>query len=83
MTLALGGALVVLALIDSTSFGTLLIPIWLMLSPDRPSARRLVLFLVTVAGFYFGVGVALLAGAQAWSERIGSALRFHGQMTVP
>lgn len=74
MTLTLVGSLVLLALIDSTSFGTLLIPIWLMLAPERPSARRLLLFLGTVAVFYFLVGALLLAGAHAWSEQIASAL---------
>ena len=33
MTTAFIGVLVVLALVDSTSFGTLLIPIWLLLTP--------------------------------------------------
>ncbi|WP_375000531.1 GAP family protein [Aeromicrobium sp. CTD01-1L150] len=55
------GALAVLALIDSTSFGTLLIPLWMMLAPRlRPS--RLLLYLGVVCGFYFLVGLALLAG---------------------
>src|SRR5690606_13354204 len=44
--------LAVLALIDSTSFGTLLIPLWLLLSPGRPSPHRVLLFLGTVAAFY-------------------------------
>ena len=51
-----------LALIDSTSFGTLLIPLWLLLSPGRPSPHRVLLFLGTVAAFYFALGVALLSG---------------------
>lgn len=62
MTLALAGGLVLLALLDSTSFGTLLIPIWLMLSPGRLRAGRVVGFLAVVAGFYFMLGVALTAG---------------------
>ena len=49
MTLALLGPLVVLALVDSTSFGTLLIPIWLMLAPGRLKAGRILVFLATVA----------------------------------
>ena len=35
------GSLVVLALIDSTSFGTLLIPVWFMLAPGRVRPGRL------------------------------------------
>ncbi|MGO1318106.1 MAG: GAP family protein, partial [Cellulomonadaceae bacterium] len=62
MSLTLVGALVVLALVDSTSFGTLLIPIWLMLTPGPLHVRRLLTFLGTVAGFYMLVGFALVAG---------------------
>lgn len=62
---ALLGALAMLALIDSTSFGTLLIPIWLMLVPDRLRRSRIILYLATVAGFYFVVGVVLLTVATA------------------
>jgi hypothetical protein len=51
-----------LALIDSTSMGTLLIPLWMMLSPTlRPS--RVFAYVGTVAGFYFAVGVVLVLGA--------------------
>ena len=63
MTLTLLGPLLVLALIDSTSFGTLLIPIWLLLAPGRLRAGRVLIFLGTVAAFYFVVGVILIAGA--------------------
>lgn len=65
MTLALAGTLTVLALIDSTSFGTLLIPIWLLLAPGRPAAGRMFVFLGTVAAFYLAVGVTLLLGLDA------------------
>lgn len=65
MTLELAAALVVLALIDSTSFGTLLIPVWLLLVPGRVHAGRVLLFLATVALFYFALGVGLLSGATA------------------
>ncbi|GAA1956952.1 GAP family protein [Agromyces allii] len=57
---ALLGALAVLALVDSTSFGTLLIPVWLMLVPGRLRHSRILLYLATVAGFYLLVGLALL-----------------------
>lgn len=65
MTLALAGSLLVLALIDSTSFGTLLIPIWFLLAPGRVPAGRTLVFLGTVAGFYLAVGLTLLFGLDA------------------
>jgi len=74
MTTTLAVSLAVLALIDSTSFGTLLIPIWLMLVPGRPPVRRVLVFLGTVAGFYFVLGLALVAGATALLERAGDLL---------
>ncbi len=63
MTIDRLAPLVALALIDSTSFGTLLIPLWLMLVPGRPRPGRIVLFLGTVAAFYLLLGMALLLGA--------------------
>lgn len=68
MDAALIASLVVLALIDSTSFGTLLIPIWMMLAPGRVRSSRLLIFLTTVAGFYFVLGIALTAGATAFLD---------------
>lgn len=62
MTATLAASLAVLALVDSTSFGTLLIPVWLMLHP-RLRPGRVLVFLGTVGGFYLLLGVALLAGA--------------------
>ena len=63
MNIELFAPLVLLALIDSTSFGTLLIPLCLMLVPGRPPPGRILLFLGTVAAFYLLLGVALLLGA--------------------
>ena len=63
MNIELLAPLALLALIDSTSFGTLLIPLWLMSVPDRPRPGRMVLFLATVAAFYLLLGIALLLGA--------------------
>ncbi|UFU03288.1 GAP family protein [Ruania suaedae] len=65
MTATLLGTLAVLALVDSTSFGTLLIPIWLMLSAGRLRPGRVLAFLLTVALFYWLVGLLLLAGAES------------------
>ncbi|GAB7042825.1 MULTISPECIES: GAP family protein [Catenuloplanes] len=53
-----------LALIDSTSIGTLVIPIWMLLSP-RLRASRFLIYLATVAVFYALVGVLLVLGAEA------------------
>jgi len=60
---ALLGALALLALVDSTSFGTLLIPTWLLLAPGRLRPGRILIYLATVAGFYLLVGIALLTAA--------------------
>ncbi|MFS0699944.1 GAP family protein [Cellulomonas sp. 179-A 4D5 NHS] len=68
------GQLVVLALIDSTSFGTLLIPVWFLLLPGRVRARRVLVFLGTVATFYLVVGLVLMSGAHA-ALGSGSGLR--------
>lgn len=54
------GALAGLALADSTSIGTLVIPVWLLMR-ERFEARRTLLYLVAVAGFYWVVSLVLLA----------------------
>lgn len=71
---AMAGVLVVLALIDSTSFGTLLVPVWLLLAPGRLRAARVLAYLATVAGFYLVVGVVVMLGAGAFLDRFGDAL---------
>lgn len=60
--------LVGLSLIDSTSFGTLLIPVWLLLTPGKIKAGRITAYLVTVVIFYFAIGLALAAGADTLVE---------------
>jgi hypothetical protein len=74
MDFALLGSLAVLALIDSTSFGTLLIPIWLLMHPGGIRAGRVLVFLGTVAVFYFAVGVAIELGADAVLPQISRVL---------
>jgi hypothetical protein len=74
MELALLGSLAVLALIDSTSFGTLLIPAWLLMHPGRVRVARMLVFLGTVAVFYFAVGVAVALGADAFLPQISRML---------
>lgn len=63
-----------LALVDSTSFGTLLIPLWLMTSPHGLRPGRILLFLAVVAGFYLAVGFALLRGGVALASGIDDDL---------
>ena len=67
---ALVGALAVLALIDSTSFGTLLIPVWLLMSPGRVRVGRMLVYLGSIAGFYALIGLAILLGAGALSDTL-------------
>jgi hypothetical protein len=74
MNTGLLAALAVLALVDSTSFGTLLIPIWLMLAPGRVRALRVLVFLATVATFYVLLGVLLTTGVARFSDDIARAL---------
>jgi hypothetical protein len=67
-------ALAGLALIDSTSIGTLLIPLWMLLEP-KLRVRQFFVYLATVAGFYFVVGILLTAGAGTVRELVdGSAV---------
>lgn len=57
-----------LALVDSTSFGTLVIPLVLLLQP-RVRAGRIVVYLATIGGFYLLLGFVLLAGA-SWAQSL-------------
>ncbi|SEH02848.1 Sap, sulfolipid-1-addressing protein [Nonomuraea solani] len=75
MTIGLLLTLAALAIVDSTSFGTLGIPVYLLLSSDRSRTSRLLIYLATVAGFYFLVGVALMLGLSTVMEQFGDALR--------
>lgn len=52
-----------LALIDSTSIGTLLIPIWLLLDHREVRATSLIIYLMTIAIFYLLIGLAIISGA--------------------
>lgn len=70
----LWGILAVLALIDSTSFGTLLIPVWLLTAPGRLRASRVVIYLGVVAGAYALIGVALLVSLVLFGEQVLSWL---------
>ncbi|MFC0674890.1 GAP family protein [Brachybacterium hainanense] len=64
--------LVVLALIDSTSVGTLVIPLMMLVGsagPARRVAGRTVLYLLAIGAFYWVLGVLLLAGLLPLLER--------------
>lgn len=74
MTAAALAGLAGLALVDSTSFGTLVLPLMMLLAP-QVRTRNLVVYLITIAVFYFLVGLALLAGARAAVAAIGPALQ--------
>jgi hypothetical protein len=66
-------ALVVLALLDSTSIGTLFVPVLLMLAPRRLKAGPLLGYLATIAVFYLALGVLIALGAGPVLVRVGSA----------
>ncbi|PPG33579.1 hypothetical protein C5E10_07020 [Pseudoclavibacter sp. RFBG4] len=63
-----------LALVDSLSAGTLLIPIFFLLATGRIRFGRILTYLGTIAGFYFLVGLALTAGASAFLENAAAVL---------
>ncbi len=71
MTLAIAGTLLVLALVDSTSFGTLGIPV-VMLVQRAVRVRALLVYLLVLSGFYFVLGLVLLAGAESISNMLRS-----------
>lgn len=66
------GTLTVLALVDATSTGTLVLPLVLLLTPGI-RARSMALYLATIGLFYLGVGL-LLTGGLSW------VLERHGQL---
>lgn len=71
-----GLQLVILALIDSTSLGTLVIPLWLLLRRGtKDLARKVSLYLAVLGGFYFALGVVLLSGGHVVVDRYGDSLQ--------
>jgi len=70
LTLAL--TLLGLALVDSTSIGTIGVPIFLTIA--RIPAHRVLLYLATITVFYFLVGGALLLGLDSAIDALGDAL---------
>lgn len=66
--------LTALALVDSTSVGTLVLPVWFLLVPGRVRIGRILLFLGTVAAFYLVLGIALTLGAGVLLEPVADAV---------
>src|SRR5699024_3681094 len=79
------GGLVVLALVDSTSAGTLGIPVWMLARP-RIRVRPVLGYLATIALFYWLLGLVLLLGLEGLT-RVAGQLEEHpvvlwGQLVV-
>lgn len=71
MDLPLISSLIGLALLDSTSIGTLFIPVWLLLVPGGVKPGQILLYLATIALFYLVVGVVLMLGAAPLLDALG------------
>ncbi|WFP16357.1 GAP family protein [Citricoccus muralis] len=73
-----------LALLDSTTVGTLLIPLWLLIAAVAP--RRILGYLGAVAGAYFLIGLALQLGfgavLEAYRDALTSALSYQVQLVL-
>ncbi|MFC3898552.1 GAP family protein [Lentzea rhizosphaerae] len=82
MTLGLVAALAGLALIDSTSIGTLFIPIWLMLTPGRLKLSRVGVYLGTITVFYFVVGVLIVLGASQVIDHLDNDVALWIQLVI-
>ncbi|USX54144.1 GAP family protein [Lentzea sp. HUAS12] len=82
MTLGLVAALAGLALLDSTSIGTLFVPIWLMLTPGRLKLSRFAVYLGTITIFYFVVGVLIVLGASQVIDRLDGQVALWGQLVL-
>ncbi|GHH41972.1 GAP family protein [Lentzea cavernae] len=82
MTLGLVAALAGLALLDSTSIGTLFIPIWLMLTPGRLKASRFAVYLGTITVFYFVVGVGIVLGASQLFKHLDGQFVLWAQLVI-
>lgn len=72
MAIVLG--LIGLALIDSTSFGTMVLPLLLVLRRGAVEWKPLTVYFATVCGFYFAVGLALMLGFTAVQDWLSDAI---------
>ncbi|MFD5823891.1 GAP family protein [Lentzea sp. NPDC060358] len=82
MELGLVAALAGLALLDSTSIGTLFVPIWLMLTPGRPKLGRFGVYLGTITVFYFAVGVLIVLGASKVARHLDNPVAYWVQLVI-
>lgn len=82
MTLGLVAALAGLALLDSTSIGTLFIPIWLMLTPGRLRLARFGVYLGTITVFYFVVGILIVVGASQVIDHLDNDVALWIQLVI-
>ncbi|GAA1860713.1 GAP family protein [Paeniglutamicibacter psychrophenolicus] len=74
-TTGLFASLAVLALIDATSIGTLVIPVWLVLrARSRGDLRSALAYLGVLGSFYLAVGLLLLGGVDLVSKEFTGAL---------
>lgn len=74
-TTGLFASLAVLALIDATSIGTLVIPVWLVLrAKSRGDLRPALAYLAVVGIFYLAVGLLLLGGVDVARQESTGAL---------
>src|SRR5699024_11786098 len=77
--------LVLHALVDSTSMGTLVIPVILLVVGEGRALRvagRTLLYLLVIGVFYLLLGIALLAGLLPLLERFGHLLAGPQVVTV-
>lgn len=77
-------SLPILALVDSTSIGTLIVPVLLLvtLGTRAGSVIRTLYYLLVIGIFYWVLGVVLAAGAMPLFERFGDALTARPAMAV-
>ncbi|MDR0267797.1 GAP family protein [Paenibacillus sp.] len=72
MSLELLGMIGGLALLDTLSPGTLGVTVYLLVSEKERVGSRLMIYLATIAIFYFSVGVALMLGLDALLSTLSS-----------
>lgn len=88
MTAAALAGLAALALVDSTSVGTLVLPLLLLVQP-RLRHRQLAVYIATISAFYFLFGLLLLLGGaavrdalDAWSGALESTPAYAVQVAI-
>lgn len=74
MTASLALAIIGLALFDSTSFGTSLLPLWLLLLPGRVRVARMTAYLLTLGLSCFIAGVLVALGAARLLDTLSAFL---------